>query len=379
MQSHRHIGIEDLPHQPNSPPAKAGVLLVNLGTPDAPTIKAVRTFLAQFLSDPRVIEYPRWLWRLVLHGIILRIRPPRSTRAYARIWSAQGSPLRIGSQALAETLQDILTAQTPGPVKVALAMRYGAPDVAQQICALQRAGVRRLLVLPLYPQYSSSATGAVLDAVADAIKILRWPPEIRLINDYYDDAHYLQALANSIDCWWQQHGRGDKLLLSFHGIPERYRDAGDPYFCQCHSTARQLCERLGLTTEDIVISFQSRLGRGRWLRPYTSDVVRQLATEGVQKLDVACPGFAVDCLETLEEIAIQNKEFFQHAGGQMLRYIPALGATREHATSLAGIVLRHGQGWPEFTSGYDPSMMRSRSSQANRRREIIASCETGSA
>lgn len=327
-------------------PVQAGVLLVNLGTPEAPTAQAVRPYLAEFLGDPRVIDYPRWLWWLILHGVILRVRPARSAHAYQRIWTAQGSPLRVGSEALAARLQEALGSR--GPIRVALAMRYGQPSVAQQIAQMQREGVRRLLVLPLYPQYSATSTGSVIDAVADALKALRWPPELRLINDYHDDPAHIDALAQSIEQWWAIHGRGDKLLLSFHGIPERYVRLGDPYAAQCEATARALRQRLGLDEQQLLVSFQSRVGREKWLTPYTDATVRELAASGVKRLDVACPGFAVDCLETLEEIAMQNAEFFREAGGETLRYIPALNDSDGQVESLAALVRRHGAGWPEF-------------------------------
>ena len=333
-------------------PVKAGVLLVNLGTPEAPTAKAVRPYLAEFLGDPRVIEYPRWLWWLILHGVILRIRPARSAHAYGRIWTPEGSPLRTGSEAVAKGLQQRLTALRPGPVAVALAMRYGQPSVASQIERLQREGVRRLLVLPMYPQYSATSTGSVLDAVADSLKKLRWPPELRIVNDYHDDPAHIEALAQSIEQWWATNGRGDKLLLSFHGIPERYVRAGDPYYDQCQATAQLLRERLGLDASQLVVSFQSRVGRERWLHPYTDATVRELAAAGIKKLDVACPGFAVDCLETLEEIAMQNRDFFVEAGGSELRYIPCLNDSATQIDSLAQLVLRHTQGWDEFSPDY---------------------------
>jgi protoporphyrin/coproporphyrin ferrochelatase len=330
-------------------PAQAGVLLVNLGTPEAPTARALRPYLAEFLGDPRVIEYPRWLWWLILHGVILRIRPARSAHAYARIWTPEGSPLRVGSEKLAEALQARFRHGQRGPIRVALAMRYGAPSVRTQIEQLQREGVRRLLVLPLYPQYSATSTGSVIDAVADTLKQLRWPPELRIVNDYHDDVNHIEALALSIEHWWAAQGRGDKLLLSFHGIPQRYVDAGDPYFHQCQGTARRLAARLGLDETQLVVSFQSRVGREPWLQPYTDATVRRLAAEGVKRLDVACPGFAVDCLETLEEIAMQNGDFFTAAGGEALRYIPALNDSAEQLASLSAVIRRHTQGWPEFS------------------------------
>lgn len=329
-------------------PVQAAVLLVNLGTPEAPTAKAVRPYLAQFLGDRRVIDYPRWLWWLILHGVILRVRPARSAHAYQRIWTPQGSPLRVGSEALAARLQEKLSEACAEPVRVALAMRYGQPSVPAQIERLQREGVRHLLVLPLYPQYSATSTGSVIDAVAEAMQSLRWPPELRLVNDYHDDPGHIEALARSIEQWWAGHGRGDKLLLSFHGIPERYVREGDPYFDQCQATARALRQRLALDESQLLVSYQSRVGRESWLHPYTDATVRELAASGIKRLDVACPGFAVDCLETLEEIAMQNRDFFLDAGGSELRYIPALNDTPEQVDSLAALVRRHTGGWSAF-------------------------------
>jgi len=363
-RSNHYTGLADHAHDQR---VQAGVLLVNLGTPTAPTARAVRPYLAQFLADPRVIEWPRWLWWLILHGVILRLRPKRSAHAYGRIWTAKGSPLRFGSEALAAGLQAELARQRPGPIRIALAMRYGEPSVPQQIARLQREGVRRLLVLPLYPQYSATSTGSVIDALADTLKRLRWPPELRLINDYHDDPGHIEALATSIERWWDEHGRGEKLLLSFHGIPERYLHAGDPYFCQCQATARLLRERLDLDEKQLLVSFQSRVGRERWLHPYTDATVRELAAAGVKKLDVACPGFAVDCLETLEEIAMQNRDFFLAADGHELRYIPALNDSADQVRSLAALILRHTQGWPEFAPDYDAQAARDRLAAARQR------------
>ncbi|MEW9622732.1 ferrochelatase [Rhodanobacter geophilus] len=325
-------------------PVQTALLLVNLGTPTAPTARAVRPYLAEFLSDPRVIDTPRWKWWPILHGVVLRVRPRRSAHAYARIWDAQGSPLRWRSEALAKALQ----AELGTDVRVALAMRYGEPAVARTVAQLQRDGVRRLLVLPLYPQYSATSTGSVIDAVADAMRALRWPPELRFVNDYHDDPGHIEALAASIERWWAAHGRGDKLLLSFHGIPERYVQLGDPYAGQCQATARRLRARLGLDEAQCLVSFQSRVGREMWLSPYTDATVRRLAGEGVRRLDVACPGFAVDCLETLEEIALQNRDFFVAAGGESLRYIPALNDGVEQVRNLAALARRHLRGWPGF-------------------------------
>ena len=371
MPYNNYTGVVGHSDQQPMPPVQAGVLLVNLGTPAAPTAQAVRPYLAEFLSDPRVIETPRWLWWLILHGVILRLRPSRSAHAYAKVWTEQGSPLRVGSEALAAGIQTELNRQRPnGPIRVALAMRYGEPSVAHTIERLQREGVRKLLVLPMYPQYSATSSGSVIDAVMDSYKTLRWPPELRIINDYHNDPAHIEALATSIEQWWQANGRGDKLLLSFHGIPERYLHAGDPYFCQCHATARLLRERLGLTEDELLMSFQSRVGRERWLHPYTDQMVRKLAARGVKSLDVACPGFSVDCLETLEEIAMQNRDFFIEAGGESLRYIPALNDSAGQVSSLTALILRHTQGWPEFAIDYDPAAAKQRVIDADRRAKV---------
>lgn len=366
--SPRYVGLAG--HRHDRPP-EAAVLLVNLGTPDAPTAAAVRPFLAEFLSDPRVIEYPRWLWRAILHGVILRVRPSRSAHAYARIWTPAGSPLRTGSEALATALGAELAQRRPGPLRVALAMRYGAPSVRETVIRLQQEGVRRLLVLPLYPQYSATSTGSVLDAVADTIKALRWPPELRIVNDYHDHPGYIAALAAGVEAHWALHGRGERLLLSFHGIPQRYVRAGDPYYCQCQATARLLAEKLGVPREQVLVTFQSRVGRERWLQPYTDATVKALPAQGVKSLDVLCPGFAVDCLETLEEIAMQNRAWFLTAGGERFHYIPALNDTPPHVRALAELALAHMQGWPEAAPGYDRAAAAARQIEAKRRAEAL--------
>lgn len=336
----RYIGAE---HPREQPPTTA-VLLVNLGTPPAPTPRAVRKYLAEFLSDPRVVELPRALWWLILHGYVLRFRPRRSAEAYAKIWAHDGSPLAIFSTQLAQAVQTEIKRQGSA-VRVELAMRYGAPSVRDVIVNLQREGVRRLLVLPLYPQYSGAATGSVLDALADTIKLLRWPPAIRTINDYHDDAGYLAALSASVLAHWAQHGRAQKLLLSFHGLPEVSVRTGDPYFHQCHETARRLREALGLDEDAMIVAFQSRVGAQRWLHPYTDETVAALPKQGVKTLDVLSPGFAVDCLETLEEIALRYRASFLTHGGERFAYIPALNATPAHASALTQLALKNLSGW----------------------------------
>ena len=322
----------------------AAVLLVNLGTPTAPTPRALRKYLAEFLSDPRVVELPRALWWLILHGYILRVRPRRSAEAYAKVWTQEGSPLAVFSAQLKQAVQDEI-AKHARDVRVELAMRYGAPSVRESLIALQREGVQRVLVLPLYPQYSGAASGSVLDALADTIKALRWPPEVRTLNDYHDDAGYLAALASSVLAHWAQHGRAQKLLLSFHGLPEASVRAGDPYFQQCHETARRLRDALGMIEGEMIVAFQSRVGAQRWLHPYTDETIAALPKQGVKSLDVLCPGFAVDCLETLEEVAMRYRAGFLTHGGERFAYIPALNATPAHASVLAQLALTNLQGW----------------------------------
>ena len=328
------------------PATKTAVLLVNLGTPDAPTATAVRRYLAQFLSDPRVIETPRWLWWPILHGVILRVRPARSAHAYSSIWTEQGSPLLVHSLALTAKLRDVFPV---GGVRVELAMRYGNPPLGETIARLHAEGVRRLLVLPLYPQYSAASTGSAFDAATQALQALRWPPELRFVNDYHDDARYINALAASVRAHWQRSGRAQKLLLSFHGLPQRCIDRGDPYLDQCRATGRLLHAELGLSEDECALSFQSRVGREIWIQPYTEELLDRWPGEGIRRIQVLCPGFAADCLETLEEIAIRDRARFLAAGGESLDYIPALNADAAHVDALAALIRRHLQGWPEGT------------------------------
>ena len=325
------------PKEPAAAPASTVVLLVNLGTPDAPTPAAVRRYLAEFLSDRRVIDTPRWLWLPILYGIILSIRPRRSARAYASIWTGQGSPLRVYSQSLADQLDGALRAASAERVRVVLAMRYGKPAIAATLDRLRAEGMRRLLVLPLYPQYSATSTGTVFDEVTSALQRMRWPPEVRFIGDYHADAGYIAALAGSVERFRNRHGRA-KLLLSFHGIPQRYVRSGDPYFDQCQVTAQRLRERLGAGTDEVLVAFQSRVGREAWLQPYTEDLLRELPATGVRRLQVLCPGFAVDCLETLEEIALRDRELFLESGGEQLEYIPALNDGADHVALLLNLI-----------------------------------------
>lgn len=351
--------------------SSAAVLLVNLGTPQAPTKREVRRYLAEFLADPRIIELPRWLWRLILHGVILRIRPARSAALYARIWTDEGSPLAIGTAAIGAQLQAELRAQRRGPIQVRHAMRYGEPAIGATLRELAASGARRIMIVPLFPQYSGTTSASVLDAVGVELKTWRWIPDLRFVADYHADPRYIEALARSVEAHWQRHGRAQRLILSYHGIPERYFRAGDPYFCQCQATARLLRERLDLTEDELMATFQSRVGRGKWLRPYTETVLSTLPTEGIKHVQVLCPGFAVDCLETLEEIAITNHARFLHAGGERFEYIPSLNASRDHVEALADLVLRNGQGWPEFDPGWSATRAAAQQNGARARHERI--------
>ncbi len=330
-----------------------GILLVNLGTPDAPTTGAVRRYLKEFLWDPRVVEVPRALWWLILNGVILNIRPRRSAKAYESVWTNEGSPLLAISRRQTQALDRVLQKQFPGTVRLALGMRYGKPSIRAGLEALRREGARRLLVLPLYPQYSATTTGSVFDAVADALKTWRWVPELRIINHYHDDPAHIAALAACIRRHWESEGRGQLLLFSFHGIPKRYFLNGDPYYCHCQKTARLTAEALGLEEGEWRVTFQSRVGREEWLQPYTDKTMKALPGEGITALDVVCPGFAADCLETLEEIAVENREYFLGAGGERYRYIPALNDDPAHIDALLGLILRHLQGWPEIDSDWN--------------------------
>ena len=324
--------------------AKAGVLLINLGTPDAPTPSAIRTYLREFLSDDRVVDLHPFLWWPILNGIILRTRPRKLAPRYAGIWTARGGPLlSIGldqASGLAERLQAQLGAELP----VVLAMRYGNPSIQAGLAALEHQGVRRVLVLPLFPQYSASTTASALDAVFDALKLRRWMPELRTVNHYHDHPAYIGALAESVRGHWQQRGRGEHLMMSFHGIPQRYFMLGDPYYCECHKTARLLAAELGLSQGQWSLSFQSRFGREEWIKPYTDARLGELAQAGVKTLDVIAPGFAADCLETLEEIADEYHELFGGLGGE-LRYVPALNASAAHLDALTALLLPQLRDW----------------------------------
>lgn len=325
-------------------PAGAAVLLVNLGTPDEATAPALRKYLAEFLSDPRVVEIPRLLWWPILHGIILRTRPARSAAKYASVWMQGGSPLAVWTrqqaQALATRLED-----KGHRLRVCHAMRYGQPSLPGVLDELRAEGVTRILVLPLYPQYAAATTASVNDKVMQWALRARRMPELRFIADYHDDPGYISALAARLRIHWQSHGRAQKLVLSFHGVPQRSLALGDPYHCQCLKTARLLGEALGLSREELLVTFQSRFGKAKWLEPYTEPTLRELAAQGVKSVDIMCPGFLADCLETLEEIAQEARDAFLDSGGESFRYVPCLNDDDAWIAALAALAERHLQGW----------------------------------
>jgi len=332
---------------------KLGILLVNLGSPDAPTPSAVRRYLAQFLSDPRVVEANRFIWWFALHAVILRIRPSRAAKSYKKIWTENGSPLIHFSRMQTQAIQKKLEDRFRGHVIADMAMTYGKPSIKNGLEGLRKAGARRLLILPLYPQYSATTTAAVFDQVTNVLQSWRWLPDLRMINQYHDHPNYINALANSIKKQWAQAPRGDMLLFSFHGIPQRYIDNGDPYYCHCLKTARLVAENLELKDEEWKIVFQSRFGREPWLEPYCSVTLQELPATGINNVDIICPGFSADCLETLEEIQMENKALFIEAGGMQFNYIPCLNDDSEHIDALCEILTAHMFGWPETMPNWD--------------------------
>ncbi|MCW8829830.1 MAG: ferrochelatase [Gammaproteobacteria bacterium] len=317
---------------------KIGVLLTNLGTPDAPTTAALRRYLAEFLWDPRVVDIPRPLWWLILHGVILRVRPSRSARAYQGVWSEGGSPLLVIGREQQCMLQQQLDRIAPERYRVELGMRYGNPSIATALESFQREGISQVTVLPLYPQNSCSTTASTLDAIGAALKKRRNIPHLNFIADYHDDSRYIEALAESVRAHREGRPPAEKLLISFHGTPQRFREEGDPYYAQCRTTAERLAAELGLNEGQWLLTFQSRFGREPWLQPYTDKTLEKLAGEGVKSVEVICPGFSADCLETLEEIEVENREIFMHAGGEAFFYIPALNARDDHIAMMVALV-----------------------------------------
>ncbi len=335
-------GVTDFHHDQSE---RTGILITNLGTPDAPEPRALRRYLKEFLSDPRVVEVPRPLWWLILNGIILNIRPRRSAAAYKTVWTERGSPLLFHTQDQCDAIRHYMKGRYGDDVVVEFAMRYGNPSITSALQALEDQGVRRLLVLPLYPQYSGATTASTFDAIAQDFKGRRWLPEMRFINHYPDFGPYIEAMAQQIERHWAEHGRADRLMFSYHGVPKKYLLRGDPYHCECFKTSRLLAERLGLEADAYMTTFQSRFGREEWLKPYTDHTLKALPGEGTESVQVFCPGFAADCLETIEEIGEENREYFMEAGGKRYEYIPALNASPDHINALTALLEQHLKGW----------------------------------
>ena len=318
-----------------------GVLLVNLGTPDSPSVADVRSYLKEFLWDPRVVKMARPIWWLVLNLVILNTRPKRSAAAYAKVWTAEGSPLLVNSKRQQQALQEKFNQQDGGTIKVVLAMRYGNPAIAAGLDELRAAGVQDIRVLPLYPQYSDTTTATVHDAVTAALQGGAWQPQVQYVDRYYDHPSYINALADSVRQYQSIHGSPDKLVMSFHGIPQDYIEAGDPYAGECEQTAQLLADALGLSSQQWCLTYQSRLGPKQWLQPYTIEELVVQAENGVRKVQVICPGFSVDCLETLEEIALENRSAFLEAGGEAYDYIPCLNDDPAHINLFAELVTQN--------------------------------------
>jgi ferrochelatase len=352
----KYVGTQQFDHAGRP---RVGVLVTNLGTPGAPDRRSLRPYLKQFLSDPRVVEVPRLLWWFILNGIILNVRPARSAAAYRTVWTDEGSPLLIHTRGQADALREKLAAAYGDAVRVEFAMRYGSPGIPEVLERLFDQGVTRLLVLPLYPQYSGPTTGSTFDALAADFSRRRWVPELRFVNSYHDHPDYIAALAASILSYRERHGAADRLIFSYHGEPRRYLDQGDPYFCHCHKTSRLVAEILGLADSDYLTTFQSRFGREEWLKPYTDETLKALPGQGVKSVQVICPGFSADCLETLEEIGVENRDYFLSAGGERYEYIPCLNAEPQHIDALGTIITEQIDRWLE-RAPEDPSLTQQR-------------------
>lgn len=325
--------------------ARTGILLVNLGTPDAPTPAALRTYLKEFLSDPRVVEIPKPIWWMILNGIILNTRPKKSARKYASIWTAEGSPLKVHTEKQAKLLKGWLGQRIKSPFQIEYAMRYGQPSIPDGLDKLKSTGCDRILILPMYPQYAASSTATALDMIGQHLARVRNQPALRTLKHFHDHPAYINALAANIRDYWQREGRPNVLVMSFHGLPRYALDKGDPYHCECQKTGRLLAERLGLEKEQYRLTFQSRFGKAEWLQPYTDKTLQELGKAKTERVDVVCPGFVADCLETLEEIAMEVRDTFLSAGGKSFNYIPALNESSAWIDALGQIALENLTGW----------------------------------
>jgi len=317
---------------------KTGILIANLGTPDKPETAPVRRYLREFLSDPRVVEIPVLVWMIILHGIVLRLRPAKSARLYKSIWTEAGSPLMVIGKRQRDRLEQVLLDSGQQDFELKLAMRYGNPPIREALLAFQQQGIHRVVVLPLYPQYAGPTTGSTFDVVADELKQWRWVPELHFINSYHDHPLYIEALANSIRKHFDEHGKPQKLVLSYHGTPKRNLLLGDPYHCQCQKTTRLVVELLGLGEDDYVTTFQSRFGKAEWLKPYTDATLKSLPGQGIKDVVIISPAFSADCLETIQELDQENRKSFMDAGGEQYRYIPCLNDGDDHIRLMAELV-----------------------------------------
>ena len=338
----KYIGEKDYEHGSKE---KIGVLITNLGTPDAPNKKELKVYLNQFLSDPRVIELPKILWQIILKLVILQIRPSKSAEAYKQIWTDKGSPLLDIANRQLNKIQSSFSSKNENIV-FEVGMRYGNPSIPDALLKLQKKQVRRLLVLPMYPQYCAATTGSTFDEVTNVLQKWRWIPEMRFINQYFEEKNYIEALSNSIKTFWKKTSKPQKIIFSYHGIPKRYLTNGDPYHCFCLKTTRLVKEYMGLSDDEIMTTFQSRFGREEWLKPYTSETLKELPKQGIKNIHIISPGFSSDCLETLEELEEENKEYFMESGGENYHYIPCLNDHDDHIDVFVNLIKKHTQGWP---------------------------------
>ena len=338
----KYIGEKDYEHGSKE---KIGVLITNLGTPDAPNKKELKVYLNQFLSDPRVIELPKILWQIILKLVILQIRPSKSAEAYKQIWTDKGSPLLDIANRQLNKIQSSFSSKNENIV-FEVGMRYGNPSIPDALLKLQKKQVRRLLVLPMYPQYCAATTGSTFDEVTNVLQKWRWIPEMRFINQYFEEKNYIEALSNSIKSFWKKTPKPQKIIFSYHGIPKRYLTNGDPHHCFCLKTTRLVKEQMGLSDDEIMTTFQSRFGREEWLKPYTSETLKELPKQGIKNIHIISPGFSSDCLETLEELEEENKEYFMESGGENYHYIPCLNDHDDHIDVFVNLIKKHTQGWP---------------------------------